>query len=161
MIEYEGSKLQEVIPMKKDIRLYNVLFPLWMLMLFPQMWLIVLPGNFLVDSAVLLLAMAAMKITERKMVYKQHILKVFCFGLLADVIGSGLMFLVLILDLYQTGNEWYLAIPAVILSGVCIFLFNYFVTFKKMEKAIRMKLALTFAVVTAPYTFMVPTTWLY
>ena len=147
--------------MKKGIRLYNVLFPLWMLMLFPQMWLIVLPGNFLVDSAVLLLAMAALKITERKTVYKQHILKVFCFGLLADVIGSGLMFLVLILDLYQTGNEWYLAIPAVILSSICIFLFNYFITFKKMEKTIRLKLALTFAVVTAPYTFMVPTTWLY
>jgi len=41
---------------KKDIKLYNILFPLWMLLLFPQAWLIVLPGNFIIDSLVFLIS---------------------------------------------------------------------------------------------------------
>ena len=147
--------------MKKDIQLYNVLFPLWLLMLLPQMWLIVLPGNLLIDSIVLVLGMFGLKMTDKKAFYKQHIWKIFLFGLLADVIGSALMFAFMLLDMIQTGNEWYLAIPAVILSGICIFLLNYFLTLRKSEKNIRFKLSLIFAIVTAPYTFMVPTSWIY
>ena len=47
--------------MKKDVTLYNVLFPLWMLLMFPVMWLIVLPGNFIIDSIVLIISMLIMK----------------------------------------------------------------------------------------------------
>lgn len=130
-------------------------------MLLPQMWLIVLPGNFLIDSLVLVLGMFGLKMADKKAFYKQHIWKIFLFGLLADVIGSALMFAFMLLDMIQTGNEWYLAIPAVILSGVCIFLLNYYLTFRKSEKNIRFKLSLIFAIVTAPYTFMVPTSWIY
>ena len=44
--------------MKKGrVKLYNVLFPVWMLMMFPGMWLIILPGNFIIDSLVLLITM--------------------------------------------------------------------------------------------------------
>ena len=46
---------------KKGARLYNVLFPLWLLMLAPQVWLILLPANFVVDTAVLLIAAAILK----------------------------------------------------------------------------------------------------
>ena len=56
--------------LKKDEKLYNVLFPLWMLMLFPQVWLIVLPGNFIIDSAVLLLTLLILKVGEKKKRYK-------------------------------------------------------------------------------------------
>ena len=45
---------------KNGIKLYNVLFPFWMLILFPQMWWIVLPGNFIIDSAVLLISAIVM-----------------------------------------------------------------------------------------------------
>ena len=62
--------------MKKDVKLYNVLFPFWMLLLFPQMWLIVLPGNFIIDSLVLLISMAVLKISDKKQWYNQHILKI-------------------------------------------------------------------------------------
>ena len=47
----------------KSVTLYNVLFPIWMILLFPQMWLIVLPGNFLIDSLVLLASMAFLKMS--------------------------------------------------------------------------------------------------
>jgi hypothetical protein len=42
-----------------------------------------------------------------------------------------------------------------------IFVFNYFFTFKKLDKMLKMKLSVIFAVVTAPYTFLIPSAWLY
>lgn len=147
--------------MKKEIKLYNVLFPVWMLILFPQMWLIVLPGNFLIDTLVLLLGMYVLKITEKGVFYKQNILKVFLFGLLADLIGAALMLLMLVLNISVMGDEWYFTVPAILISAACIFMLNYHITFRAVDKQLRFKLALTFAVATAPYTFLIPTSWLY
>ena len=145
----------------KPVRLYNVLFPLWFLMIFPVTWLVVLPGNFLIDSLVLIISLRVLKIGERKSWYKRHILPIFGFGLLADVIGAAFLFLMMVLEVYNFDNELWLAIPAMLLSAGLIFVFNYFVTFRKAEKPIRLRLALTFAIVTAPYTFLVPSGWLY
>lgn len=145
----------------KPIRLYNVLFPFWMLMLFPVTWLIVLPGNFLVDSLVLLISLRALKMADRKLWYKRHILKIFAFGMLSDLVGAAFLFLLLLLEVSSMGDELWLTIPALLISAVLIFLSNYYVTFRQVEKPLRLKLALTFAIVTAPYTFLVPSSWLY
>ena len=147
--------------MKNDIKLYNVLFPFWMLLLVPSLWLIVLPGNFVIDSLVLLAAMAIYKVADRKRWYKQYIVPIFCFGILADLIGSGYMLLMVVLNVSRMGDEWYLTVPAILIAAAAIFLLNYFVTFRREEKAIRLKMALTFAIVTAPYTFLIPSSWLY
>ena len=147
--------------MKKDVTLYNVLFPFWMLLLVPSLWLIVLPGNFVIDSLVLLAAMAIYKVADRKRWYKQYIVPIFCFGIRSDLIGSGYMLLMVVLNVSRMGDEWYLTVPAILIAAAAIFLLNYFVTFRREDKAIRLKMALTFAIVTAPYTFLVPSSWLY
>lgn len=148
--------------MKKEVKLYNVLFPFWMLMLFPQIWLIILPGNFIIDSLVLVISMYLLKLEEKKQFYKRNILKIFAFGILSDVIGSLYMLLMMIcFQLGRMGDELYITLPALIISAVLIFIFNYFITFKKYDKKLKLKLALTFAIVTAPYTFLVPSSWLY
>ena len=148
--------------MKKEVKLYNVLFPFWMLMLFPQIWLIILPGNFIIDSLVLVISMYLLKLEEKKQFYKRNILKIFAFGILSDVIGSLYMLLMVIgFHLGRMGDELYITLPALIISAVLIFIFNYFITFKKYDKKLKLKLALTFAIVTAPYTFLVPSSWLY
>lgn len=147
---------------KSEVRLYNVLFPFWMLMLFPTVWLVVLPGNFLIDSLVLLIALRVLKIAERKAWYKRHILKIFAFGMMSDLVGAAFMLLMMLgFDVGHMGDEPYLTIPALLISAALIFLSNYFVTFHKEEKSVRLKLALTFAIATAPYTFLVPSSWLY
>lgn len=147
---------------KNDIKLYNVLFPFWMLLLFPVTWLIVIPGNFLIDSLVLIISMAVLKISDKKQWYKRYILKIFAFGMLADIIGSAYMLLMItVFEVGRMGDEPYLTIPGLVISAVMIFVFNYFVTFKKIEKSVRLKLALIFAAITAPYTFLVPSSWLY
>ena len=147
---------------KKDVKLYNALFPFWMLLLFPQVWLIVLPGNFLIDSIVLIISMFALKMTEKKRFYKRHIFQIWGFGMLSDIIGAAYMVLLMwAFEVGSMGDELYLTIPALIISAILIFVLNYFVTFRKSDKALRLKLALTFAIVTAPYTFLVPSSWLY
>ena len=145
-----------------DIKLYNVLFPFWMLLLFPQMWAIVLPGNFIIDSIVLIISIFALKMTEKKQFYKRHIFQIWSFGMLSDIVGAAYMFLLMwAFEVGSMGDELYLTIPALIISAILIFVLNYFVTFRKSDKALRLKLALTFAIVTAPYTFLIPSSWLY
>ena len=145
----------------KNTKLYNVIFPFWMLMLFPQVWLIVLPGNFIIDSIVLILTLTFLKAQDKKLLYKRYILKAFLFGMLADIIGGAYMLLLVVLEVSRMGDEPYLTIPALILTALLIFVFDYFFTFKKEDKRTRLILSLTFAVVTAPYTFLIPTSWMY
>ena len=148
--------------MTKDVRFYNVLFPFWMLLLFPQFWLIVLPGNFLIDSAVLLISLALMKIGEKKLWYKRYIWKIFACGLAADVIGAAYMLVMMLgFGVGAMGDEWYLTLPALVIAAVMIFVLDYAVAFRRADAPVRWKLALIFAVVTAPYTNLVPSAWLY
>ena len=147
---------------QKNIKLFNVLFPFWMLMMMPLLWLVVLPGNFIIDSLVLLAGMALLKIADRKQFYKKHIFKIFAFGMLSDLIGAAYMLVLMVgFQVGNMGDEPYLTVPALIISAIMIFVFNYFVTFRKIEKPLRIKLSLMFAIVTAPYTFLVPSSWLY
>ena len=60
---------------KNEFKLYNVIFPFWMLILFPYFWLVIFPVNFIIDSLVLLVAMFALKIQDKKAYYKKHIVK--------------------------------------------------------------------------------------
>ena len=151
----------------RDVTLYNMIFPFWMILLFPQMWLVVLPGNFLVDSLVLLISLAVLGIPAKKRWYKHCILKIFGFGLLADAISAGYMLLMLwVFEAGSGGSELFLSLPALVISGVMIFVLNYFFTFdivgtRILDKSLRLKMSLIFAVVTAPYTFLIPASWLY
>lgn len=147
---------------RKDVKLYNVLFPFWMLMLFPITWLIVIPGNFIIDSIVLIISLAILKVSDKKQFYKKYILKIYCFGMLSDIIGSAYMLILTMgFQLGRMGDEWYITVPALIISGILIFVFNYLITFKKSDRKLRFILSLIFAVITAPYTFLVPSSWLY
>lgn len=148
--------------MKKEIKLYNVLFPLWMLMLFPQTWLFVLPGNFIVDSIVLLIVMKIFGLFATKRYFIKNIFKIFGIGMLADIIGAGFMLiLTLVFHLGRMGDEFYITVPALLISSVLIYLLNYLITFKKIDNKQRKKISLIFAVATAPYTFLFPSSLLY
>lgn len=147
---------------KNEVRLNNVLFPYWMLILFPATWLIILPGNFIIDSIVLLISMTIFGTENKKQLYKKHILPIFSFGMISDIIGGIYMFLMLaVFEAAHMGDELYLTIPAIAISAVMIFMFNYFFTFRSSEKSFRLKMSLIFAIVTAPYTFLIPNSWIH
>ena len=121
--------------MTKNSKLYNIIFPVWLLWLYPLLWLIVIPGNFIIDSLVLISSMFILKINDKKQFYKKSILKVFLFGMLSDIIGTLYMFLMMfVLEIGKMGDEPYLTIPGVIISAAMIFIFNYFITFRKIDK---------------------------
>ena len=161
--------------MKREHRLYNVIFPIWMLVLFPQVWLIVIPGNLLVDCLLLLLTLLALKHRDKGGVVKQLWWKFWLLGFAADAIGGAWMLLGWLLAV-PFGSWWESSVghimhnafahPAAILwtlvgvalAGVCIYCFDK----KAMgrcdlltprEKHI---IALTMAVVTAPWLFFIP-----
>ena len=148
------------------------MFPIWMLILFPAMWLIVIPANFAVDSAVLLLGAHFFLRGRAKEIWKKSILKVFIFGFLSDFIGAGFLTAGLYVSSYldfgtvfeeacngpQSIGGFFVLLFAVLLSGVCIYFADYKFAFKKIEAEAgeKKKLALLIAVLTAPYTFFIP-----
>ena len=147
---------------ENEVKLYNVLFPFWMIMLFPQLWAIVLPGNFIIDSLIFVVSMLLLRLENKKQWYKKCILKIFGFGMLSDIIGSAYMLvLMLVFKIGHMGDELYLTVPALIISAVMIFVFDYFISFRQMDKKRRLAMSLIFAIVTAPYTFLIPSSWLY
>ena len=146
----------------KDVRLNNVLFPFWMLVLYPMTWFVVLPGNFIIDSLVLLVSMVLLGVADKKQCYKKYILKIFAFGMLSDMVGGIYMFLMLaVFEVARMGDELFLTVPAIAISAVLIFVLNYFITFRKAERSFRLKMSLIFALVTAPYTFLIPNSWIH
>ena len=148
--------------MKKEVRLYNVLFPVWMLMTLPVIWWIVIPGNFLIDSLVLTMAMKVLKIENRWAFYRAHIIPVFLLGFTADLLASAPMWLGMYLELGgPLADSPVITVPGVLLAGVLIYGFDYAVSFRRLDNPLRRKLALIFAVATAPYTYLIPSGWLY
>lgn len=146
----------------KEIKLYNILFPIWFIILIPMSWLVILPGNFIIDSLVLLLTMKATRIVGRKEMYKKTILKIWLFGFISDIIGAAFLFVTIMgFELAIPGEDYLYLTIAVLISAVFIFIFNYKVSFKGYDRATRFKMALSFAIFTAPYTFLIPLDWIY
>lgn len=164
--------------MKREIKLYNVLFPIWILYFFPQVWIVTVPGNLLIDCGLLLLTLAVLKHTEKRAVLKALWWKFWLLGFLADFIGAAVLFgiwlLLSVLDL--SGGAWseimmaYLANPfrslpallltlaGVVLAGVCIYVFDKRAMRRCALLTLREKraVALVMAITTAPWTFLIP-----
>lgn len=161
--------------MKRDIKLYNLIFPMWSIyffgLLFPAFLLILLPANFLVDSLVLLLLFQWLKLPEKKAWYQKTILKTWGFGFLADFLASGIFWILsegLSAVFQNTDVNLYLpysSIPsflfttaAVLLAGIFIYIFQRKFVWKKLalEEGQKKKIALGMAVLTAPYLMYLP-----
>ena len=69
------------------MKLYNILFPIWLLWIFPTMWLIIMPANLIIDALVIILTLKFLKITDIKAVLKTVIWRTWVCGFLADFVG--------------------------------------------------------------------------
>ena len=170
---------------KKSVKLYNLIFPIWLLWVIPTTWLVVLPANFLIDLLVVVLTMKYLKVKEIKLNAKSVILKVWIFGFISDFIGTASMFMANLIDFnYETllGKWWYNNITnavsynpfeslyailwvtgCVIITSFFIYLFNYQFCLKKstLDSEQKKKVALSLAIFTAPYLFYLPTAWFF
>lgn len=167
----------------KEVKLYNIIFPIWLLIFFPPIIFITLAGNFVIDSLVILACVSIFKLAinseERKSFYKNSIIKVWLFGFLADIIGAAILFILGIwgeyfglsyelvsaidFDPFSNPLAVMVIVFAMLVSALFIFLYNYKITFRELIKdnSVRFKVALTIAIVTMPWTFLLPTKWFY
>lgn len=163
---------------EKNVRLYNLIFPIWMLVYFPHFFLFTLPANFLIDLLVVRLMLRHLSCTNRKAIAKSCIWKVWLSGFAADFIGGFLMFSA---NLVSQSNRWWIehianpvmynpfeTIPALLwvicctfITALMIFLFNIKWALKKADLSNKQKkqLALSLSFCTAPYLFFLPTIW--
>lgn len=147
-------------------KLYNVIFPIWLLIFFPPIIFIVIPGNFIIDFIMLLIILKILKFTDIKKIFKKNYLKVVGFGFLADIIGAFLLFLSVFIspidniswNPYQNILSSIYLIIVFLISTYLIYLFNYKFNFKDDQ---RKKISFLLAILTAPYLFLVPTSIFY
>jgi len=163
-------------------QLYNVFFPVWLLFLFPPLIPVALVVNFLVDSAVIILGLRRIGITDWKRIYRATWWKVWLLGFLADIIGAvflGLVtlgvgnllpyprvglaiflergFTAAVLNPFHHPLGLIIVLLAISLVGWLIFVFNKRVFQRAgLEPGQTKSMALMLAVVTAPYFFLLP-----
>ena len=163
--------------MKRETRLYNILFPLWLIVWFPTwLWLILIPLNYLIDHFVLLGSLKGME--NRKYFARDYAWKVCIVGFLCDFVGSGILLgIMLLFDRSDIRPETTAAlnmnpfrdIPALLItvfavavSGILIFLIDRKILVKcgtDREQAKRS--AIWLGILTAPYLFLVPSQIIY
>lgn len=166
----------------KNTTLYNVIFPIWFLLFFPPVIFVTLIGNFIIDSIVVMGCFYVFKPAAEQMdlkgFYKASIFKVWVFGFLADIAGAFILFLVGILDPlglpyevisginfdpFENPLSVIIIVFAMLVSSALILKLNYKFTFRELisDAKLRLKVAAAIAIVTIPWTFLLPTKWFY
>lgn len=165
---------------KKQVTLYNMLFPIWLIWMLPLtgVFPIVLIGNFIIDSLVIYFTMKIMKVEHIKENYKSSIFRIWIMGFLADVIGMlPMLFLMFNPDdeiyheigyyvcynpLKSPGSFFFVAV-CIVLAGLCIYGFNRKIALKKTSLNLeqKKKAAIAMAVITAPYLYLLPFEWVF
>lgn len=167
---------------KNEVKLYNVLFPVWMLSFIPYTWLIILPGNLIIDFLVLFITMKILKVEDYKGKTKQVIWGTYVCGFISDFIGTVGMYLAVVIDPDSNHDWWYENITnavsynpfssifgflwvtaCVLISAFAIYMLNYKLCLRKLdiEQSLKKKISLSVAVFTAPYLFYFPSGILY
>lgn len=155
--------------MKKasSVRLYNVLFPIWAFWLWPSpLWLILLAGNFAIDSLVVCLAAGG---GQRARVWRGSILRVWLLGYACDLVGAAVCALVMLgADALIPPDTMYplllfpwnvfIALPGVAVAGVLLYFANRRWSFSRcgLDAARVHRLSLALALFTAPWTMLIP-----
>ena len=164
--------------MKNQARLYNVIFPIWLLILFPQTWIVVNPANLLIDFLVLVLSLHSVDKQVRNQVVRHRLWKVYLCGFAADFLAVIPMFVAMMGDFgewwrrniqitvynpFATVYSFLWAAGCVVIGGVLIYLFNCHLCLGNCGLTERQKhrTALMMAIFTAPYLFLFPTMLLY
>jgi len=160
-------------------KLYNVIFPIWLILIIPPIVLLVIPSNFIIDSLVLILSFKILKLNDWFDKYKKSILKVWIIGFLVDILGS-----LLLLATQFMGNNQFLydnlvyplvwnpfesivaliyILIVVVICAFLIYIINYKFSFKKtdIEEKNKKMISIILALITAPYLFFLPTSYFY
>ncbi len=153
----------------KSIKLYNVIFPLWAIFYIPPILYFALIGNFIIDGTVIWVTLLLNKIRLERIGLLIKITQAWCFGFLVDFLGTSIIgSLSMNVGLISEYNPWenflsaLIYLSTVLVCGLIISVINYKL-FKKdiIDKKIRLILGIAMGLITAPWTFLIPTAWFY
>ncbi len=173
--------------MKKEIKLYNLLFPMWLLWIFPPFIIVCGVGNLIIDAAVILLVTKCLRIDGFLKKYNSCIFKAWGLGFVADFIGVAFLMIISrclyffgtkfeslkYLNEYVRWNVDYnpfaniyallITVLSIVIAGFCIYLFNKRISLKNVDIDEHHKkiISLTMAIVTSPYMFFIPGEWFF
>lgn len=150
--------------MKKDVKAYDLVFPLWFTLYLSPLAVIVLVANFIIDGVVIYLFTKILKVNLERKKWWQLLVSSWAQGLVADIIGVFYLFSVSGIKGFKMYFVWgnsvsvLLYFSAIAVSGICIFIFNYRLGLRYFgERKSALQLGITMAVITSPYTFLIPT----
>lgn len=160
--------------MKKE-KIYSSVFPMWMLLLIPTTWIIMLPLNYVWDTIILLIAFCIVKVEKKAEVYKNCIIRVWFFGILSSLLGATIAsipeFLTTRFNIFSNigtnpyKNVWLFifVILGILVSYYFTYTFNKKYSFSRtgLDHIRRKRIAKIVAVFTLPYLFLVPSNYIY
>ena len=164
---------------KQSITLYNLLFPIWILVWLPSpLWLLLIPLNFIIDYLVLYKSLPVN--AERKQFCNRHTWKICAAGFAADFTGSLFLFaLFMMTEKYKSGylravsqalsfnpftnaGAFMIMAVAILLAAYCIYRSDLCILKRAgLTEGQSKTSALWLAAVTAPYLFLLPSEILY
>jgi hypothetical protein len=144
-----------------EARLYNILFPIWILYFFPPFIVIAIIGNLMIDASIIILVTKLNHIAIGQMKIYKYIFCSFLFGFLADFAGA---FIVWLLSMklnfisefgFSDGKSFLVFMLIISTVGVAIYIFNYYYTRRilGMTRYCK-KYATSMAIITAPWLFL-------
>lgn len=165
-------KIRELFaPKTNEVRLNNLIMPIWLVVIFPAAWIPVLVGNFALDSGLLLLFLKLRKHDNIKEKWKKSIIKVWLFGMLSDLVGGGMIVAAGLISseidpqsgfskailghIWRNAGAAAFCVGCMLLSSLLIYLFDSKISFKKAfdDERERKIFALFFAIITMPWLF--------
>ncbi len=93
-----NAQNERALSARGGTKLYNLLFPIWMLTFMPSVWLVALPVNFVIDSVVLLIMFTVLARKRGESDYKpwgdwvRSIVLTWIFGFISDLVSAGFLF---------------------------------------------------------------------
>ena len=164
---------------KQSITLYNILFPIWLLVWIPSpLWLLLVPLNFVIDYVVLYKSLPDG--VPRKAFCNTYAWKICAAGFAADFIGSLFLFAAFMitsshkldslrpishglgLNPFESFAAFLIVVCSILLAAYCIYRFDlYLLKRAGLSEEQGRKSALWLATATAPYLFLLPSEILY
>ena len=169
---------------KGEVKLYNILLPLWLLVFWPSfLWLLLIPLNYLIDRMVLKWSLKDMD--DKGAFCRKHSWKICLAGFLSDFVGMLLLFGAFMFTSYLKDDspirkivgdiEYgigyspfsnFFALITIIVSiavaGLCIYFFDKKILTKAgLDNEQAKSSALKLALITAPYLYLIPSSIIY
>lgn len=163
----------------KPVRLYNVLFPIFILVSVPSpLWLILIPLNYLWDNFIL--SRSLKDLPDLELFCSRNSWKICLTGFLSDIAGGAFLFLVMIfadklspdfsdrigyglsMDPFYNAESFLTTLAAVALSALLIYVTDRAILKRAgLDSSSASRAARNLALLTAPWLFFIPSKWIY